>query len=229
MCQATEAQWLDTALPGIQVRIMEFVPGMRPRLAAQLRFHHNHTPLPIGRYPDLEVLIQHGQLSSAHGNYAANGYFRLPTLDDNGDENDDGDDGLVVQRAVAMQPEEPAVLYLAVGQMQQSDTEWRRIDTNDENLWFAGPVEGTDVLPLHGHGSGNVMLVRWNKTAAFRTRIDPRGEELLVLNGAVYDAQGHYPEGSWIRNPIEAWQYWGAKAGTIMYYKNGHFADSDTA
>ena len=108
----------------------------------------------------------------------------------------------------------------------QSDTQWREIDTDNEENWFPGPVDGTDVMPLHGHGSGNVMLVRWNKTAAYKTRIDPRGEELLVLTGAVYDAQGFYPEGSWLRNPIETWQAWGAKAGTVAYYKNGHFKDS---
>ena len=223
VCLAKDAKWLDTALPGVQIRIMEYIPNTRPRLAAQLRFQHGHSPMTLGYHPDLEVLLQHGQLSSAKSVYKASEYFRLPTP------NEQADDQLVVQRAASMRPDESALLYLAAGQMQQSDTESRQIDTTDEGFWFAGPIEGTDVLPLHGHGSGNVMLVRWNKTAAFRTRIDPRGEELLVLDGAVYDAQGHYPAGSWIRNPLEAWQYWGAKAGTMMYYKNGHFADADTA
>lgn len=127
-----------------------------------------------------------------------------------------------------MDPAEPALLYLAIGQMQDSDTQWRRIDTENAENWFPGPVDGTDVLPLHGHGSGNVMLVRWNKTAAFKTRIDPRGEELLVVKGAVYDSKGLYPAGSWIRNPIVAWQAWGAKSGTVIYYKNGHFNHSES-
>jgi len=48
----------------------------------------------------------------------------------------------------------------------------------------------------------------------------------VVLNGAVYDAQGFYPTNAWIRNPVPAWQSWGARAGTLVYYKNGHFADS---
>lgn len=223
VCLAKDAQWLDTAIAGVQSRIMEYVPGDRPRLVAQLRFHHGHTPLPMGPHPDLETLIQHGQLESSKGSYVANGYFRIPAP------MDDKQDKVVIQRAATMQAGEPAALYLAAGQMQQTDTENRRINTADDNLWFAGPVEGTDVMPLHGHGSGNVMLVRWNKTAAFRTRIDPHGEELLVLEGAVYDSQGHYPKNTWIRNPVEAWQYWGAKAGTVVYYKNGHFANPAAA
>lgn len=222
VCHADELRWLQTSLAGVEMRVMEYVPGLRPRLALQLRINQLHDPVILSDYPDLEILIQKGHLKSRLGNYHANWYFRLPQL------NDERVNDLAFRRAESMDPDEPVLMYLAVGQMQDSDTEWRRIDTSDEENWFPGPVDGTDVLPLHGHGSGNVMLVRWNQTAAFKTRIDPRGEELLVVKGAVYDAQGYYPEGSWIRNPIAAWQSWGARAGTVVYYKNGHFTDSDS-
>jgi len=221
VCLPDDAQWLQTSLTGIELRVMELIPGARPRLALQLRINHEHEPIEIGDHPDLEILIQKGHLSSRIGHYHANWYYRLPQV------NGDGVPDLECRRAQSMNPAAPALMYLAVGQMQQSDTRWRRIDTSDEANWFPGPVDGTDVLPLHGHGSGNVMLVRWNEMAAFKTRIDPRGEELLVVKGAVYDAHGFYPEGTWIRNPIPAWQSWGAKAGTVVYYKNGHFTDSD--
>ena len=80
------------------------------------------------------------------------------------------------------------------------------------------------MLPLHGHGSGNVMLIRWLGAVAFRPRLDPLGEEVLVLEGRLHDADGTYPAGSWIRNPVPAWQSWSGDAGTLVYYKNGHFA-----
>jgi len=200
VCLAEDAQWHKTPLTGVEVRIMEFVPGARPRLAVQLRFHPGHTPVTLGQHPDLEILIQQGSLSSPTAEYANHGYFRLPSLKRENARNQS------FQRADVIKSDEPAVLYAAIGQMRQTDTQWRNIDTDDEDNWFPGPVDGTDVLPLHGHGSGNVMLVRWNETAAFKTRIDPSGEELLVLAGAVYDAQGYYPEGSWIRNPIVAYK-----------------------
>ena len=220
ICLAEDAQWMETTLKGVEVRVMEFVPGERPRLAIQIRFSQGHTPVTLGQHPDLEILIEKGSLSSPLGEYSQHRYYRLPTLS----EARAADPPF--QRAKHMAPDEPALIYVAIGQMMQSDTQWREIDTDNEENWFPGPVDGTDVMPLHGHGSGNVMLVRWNKTAAYKTRIDPRGEELLVLTGAVYDAQGFYPEGSWLRNPIETWQAWGAKAGTVAYYKNGHFKDS---
>ena len=119
--------------------------------------------------------------------------------------------------------QEPALLYLAAGQMLNSDAEQRRMNTYDETRWLPGPAEGTEVMPLHGHGTGNVMLIRWTQRASFRPGLDPMGDEVLVLNGVLYDDDGDYPEGSWIRNPVEAWQSWSAEAGTVVYYKNGHF------
>ncbi|MFK7995474.1 MAG: cupin domain-containing protein [Granulosicoccus sp.] len=222
VCLAEDQHWLQTSLQGVEMRVMEYIPGERPRLALQLRLNHQHAPIVLSDYPDLEILIQKGLLTSGEDLYGANLYLRFPQMTD-----ENGRD-LLCQRAASMDPAEPALLYLAIGQMQDSDTQWRRIDTENAENWFPGPVDGTDVLPLHGHGSGNVMLVRWNKTAAFKTRIDPRGEELLVVKGAVYDSKGLYPAGSWIRNPIVAWQAWGAKSGTVIYYKNGHFNHSES-
>ncbi len=217
---AEDAQWRETDLKGVFIRLLECVPGRRYRVAAQLKFDYQHVPALLEKHPDLEFLIQQGHLSSRMGDYHANWYFRSPSSRIN--------QNMTFQRSVTMNADDSAIVYLAAGQMKDSDLAWRKIDTNNEDSWLPGPVEGTDVLPLHGHGSCNVMLVRWNKAAAFKTRIDPRGEELLVIRGAVNDALGAYQQNSWIRNPITAWQAWGARAGTVVYYKNGHFANSDS-
>lgn len=219
VCLAEDALWQETALEGVHLRLLECVPEKKFRVAAQLKFDHEHLPVLFEKHPDLEFLIQHGHLSSRLGDYNKNWYFRVPETDVK--------QNVTFQRAATMNADDPVIVYLAAGQMKDSDLAWRKIDTNKEDNWLPGPVEGTEVLPLHGHGSCNVMLVRWNKAAAFKTRIDPRGEELLVIRGAVSDASGAYQQNSWIRNPITAWQAWGAKAGTVVYYKNGHFADSD--
>ena len=215
-----DAHWRETSLQGVHLRLLECVPGPKYRVAAQLKFDHKHLPALLERHPDLEFLIQQGHLASRMGDYHANWYFRTPNTRVN--------QKMTFQRAATMKADDTALVYLAAGQMKNSDLAWRKIDTSDEDNWLPGPVDGTDVLPLHGHGSCNVMLVRWNKAAAFKTRIDPRGEELLVIRGAVNDASGSYHQNSWIRNPIAAWQSWGAKAGTVVYYKNGHFANSDS-
>jgi len=220
------ARWQSTQLPGIEIRVLEYVPGDKTRLTAQLRLAPDFSPAKLGDNPDLEILMQRGELESAMGVYPAGLYLRLPVTGDShlqtltlrcGNDRGGQPDTRSGQAA-------PALLYLAAGQMLTTDTEQRRLDTSDDSRWLPGPVEGTQVLPLHGHGTGNVMLIRWLADVAFKPGLDPMGEEVLVLHGKLHDAQGEYPAGSWIRNPIAAWQSWGAVAGTVVYYKNGHFA-----
>jgi len=221
VCTPDNTPWQPTGLKGVQIRIMEFVPGPIPRLSSQLSFEQGHEPVWLDNQPDLEILIQKGKFNSANGSsYATNWYYRLP------DRPNAAPQRLQCQGSASLHDTHPGLVYMSAGQMIQSDSRWRRVHTADPAKWFPGPVEGTDVLPLHGYGSGNIMLVRWNRSAAFKTRIDPRGEELLVLDGAIHDTQGSYKQGTWIRNPITTWQAWGGTAGTLVYYKNGHFTQS---
>lgn len=222
--------WRATQLDGIHLRVLEYIPGSKPRLTAQLRLDPEFSPAMLGDNPDLEILMQRGELESDAGVYPAGLYLRLPVT---------GDEQLQTLKLRCLpqlqtnqtqtnNEQEPALLYLAAGQMLNSDAEQRRMNTNDDSRWLPGPADGTEVMPLHGHGTGNVMLIRWTDSASFRPGLDPMGDEVLVLNGVLYDDEGEYPTGSWIRNPVEAWQSWSASAGTVVYYKNGHFpAPSD--
>ena len=115
--------------------------------------------------------------------------------------------------------------YLAAGQLEDTDLQRRCINLADANLWLPGPVKHTEVLPLHMHNGNNSMLVRWQKATTFQPRLDPRGEEVLVIRGNVHDNNGDYPAGSWIRNPVASWQAWSGDAHSIVYYKNGHLGD----
>ncbi len=121
---------------------------------------------------------------------------------------------------------EGCLLYVSAGQLVNSDKEKRRIDTSDQSRWLPGPVDGTEVMPLHMHKGSNAMLIRWLEDASFKPRLDPLGEEVLVLEGELYDTDGRYEQHSWIRNPVSHWQNWHGKQGTLVYYKNGHFAQA---
>jgi len=220
----TQANWQSTSFPGLEVRVLEHIPGDNPRLTAQIKLNSERTPCQLLDSADLEILVQQGELESALGIYPAGMYLRLPTS---------GPESL---HPLSLHPSTTtfettpsrtkpttgtALLYLAVSQMLGSDSEQRLLDTAEESHWLPGPTDGTEVLPLHGHGTGNVMLIRWTASAAFKPGLDPRGDEVLVLKGTLHDSHGQYPEGTWIRNPVETWQSWGANAGTLVYYKNG--------
>ena len=224
------SQWRATQLSGIDLRVLEYIPGENPRLTAQLRLEPEFSPSRLGENPDLEILMQRGELESLAGIYPAGLYLRLPLT------GDEQLQSLTLKCTKSMnatghstkEAEQAALLYLAAGQMLTSDSEHRRINTNEDSRWLPGPTSGTEVLPLHGHGTGNVMLIRWTDSATFKPGLDPMGEEVLVLNGMLQDKDGEYPAGSWIRNPVKAWQSWGANAGTVVYYKNGHFPTTNT-
>ena len=115
------------------------------------------------------------------------------------------------------------ILLTKLGQMSDTDHEPRHISTDDDNLWLPGPADGTEVLPLHLHDTKSVLLIRWKEPAYFKPQLDPMGEEMFVVKGTLHDAYGSYQRGSWIRNPIPAWQGWGGHPDTLVYYKNGHF------
>jgi len=211
---AADAVWQPSSLPGIEVRLLELLPGDLPRASAQLRLAAGVEHGSLGAGADVELLVQAGEVDAIDSAWPAGVYARLPV----GGEETFGSLTLHADRDAS------ALLYVAAGHIAPGDTEQRRIDTSDASRWLPGPVEGTEVLPLHGHGSGNVMLIRWLGAVAFRPRLDPLGEEVLVLEGCLHDADGSYPAGSWIRNPVPAWQSWSADPGTLIYYKNGHFA-----
>jgi hypothetical protein len=220
-----EESWQPTKLANLEMRILEHIPTIR--LTAQLRLKTDARPRPITFNQGAEIFIHRGELELPQGIFPAGLYLRLPA---GGDESADQ----LILRATesggdntsACNSEYGLLVYLAAGQIAESDTEQRRINTNDDTRWLPGPVDGTEVLPLHGHGSGNAMLVRWHEKGAFRPRLDPLGEEVLVLSGKLHDDSGRYSAGTWIRNPVPEWQTWAGEKGTIIYYKNGHFTDT---
>jgi len=187
--------WQPTGFDGLDIRILEFVPGHDYRLG---ELSDQNNVFPAGLY-------LRNPASDAHTSPAEQLHFGTSEH-----ENQDINHGL---------------LFLSLGQFATSDGETRRINTLDESKWLPGPEEGTEVMPLHMHGTSNSMMVRWTGAASFVPRLDPLGEEVLVLSGKLRDETGQYDAGSWIRNPVEAWQSWSADAGTVIYYKNGHFPD----
>ena len=215
---AEAADWQPTHIDGLQIRILEFDNRATPLLTAQIQLLQDCSTANLGENHPLEILIETGFIATREALFDEGHYLRLPTAVPEAQYN------LNLHARNGC----PARLYVSAGQMLQTDTEQRHIGTDDPNSWLPGPTTGTEVLPLHGHGTGNVMLIRWNEATSFRPRLDPRGEELLVLRGTVHDELGSYTQGCWLRNPETSWQAWGGDAGTVVYYKNGHFLDTPT-
>src|SRR5690554_734023 len=88
---------------------------------------------------------------------------------------------------------------------------------------YQGLVTGLSVLPLHEHDGVNTALVRWAPNTQFSRHVHVGGEEILVLEGLFCDEYGHYPTGSWLRNPrYSSHTPFTLEEGALIYVKVGH-------
>lgn len=222
------ARWQPTKINGLNICVLDNFVGDHARMTALLRLDTSSDGgLATGvKIPanNLELLVQHGMVADDDTEYVHPFYIRQPEdqFGNNqtftlypGSQNRRVDNNLIE-------------FYVATGQLAATDTQRRCISLTEHSLWLPGPVEHTEVMPLHMHNGNNSMLVRWLDTASFKTKLDPMGEEVLVINGSLTDKHGTYTSGSWIRNPVAAWQTWGGSVGTLIYYKNGHFGTEQT-
>jgi len=213
-----DAVWQPSRLDGLSICILEYLDGATPRMTALARLDPKVKGVSIPA-ENLELLVQHGIVADDETEYLHPYYIRQPrdrfghnqkfTLYPGSQRKIDSSAGLE--------------FYIATGQLAKTDMERRCINLSEHSLWLPGPVDNTQVMPLHMHNGNNSMLVRWLDTASFRPKIDPLGEEVLVIDGKLDDELGSYKAGSWIRNPTASWQTWAGTSGTLIYYKNGHF------
>lgn len=201
-----DQQWQPTGTDGVTVHFLEVAFPVNPRLTLLAQFEPGSRFVLPQFHGGIEALVLNGWLAGPDTQYAPGTYLRIPTKGEHQFHSASG-----------------CMLFIKLGEFGQNDTEHRVINTNADGAWLPGPVEHTSVLPLHMHNRRSIFMIRWDADTAFQPGIDPTGEELFVVTGNVQDFAGDYPALSWIRNPVPVWQTWKASAGTIVYYKNGHF------
>lgn len=155
-----------------------------------------------------EALVLEGKCSIDNIDHKQGSYIRIPDLANN--------------HLIATSD---CILYVKLNQFLPGDTGTRVIDTTAYDKWLPGPVDGIEIRPLHVFDTESIMLLRWQHAAEFRPKLNPRGEEILVINGLLQNRDHLYRQYSWIRNPIEDWRKWHGNTGTVAYYKSGHFPD----
>ncbi|MDN2480907.1 cupin domain-containing protein [Vibrio agarivorans] len=70
--------------------------------------------------------------------------------------------------------------------------------------WLPSPKQGVWRKPLEREAaeSGHVTsIVKYESGSSFSSHSHPLGEEIIVLDGVFSDEHGHYPAGSYLRNP----------------------------
>lgn len=97
--------------------------------------------------------------------------------------------------------------------------------------WIPSPQAGVERRLLFRVGQEQARatsLVRYAPGSRFSAHAHPGGEEFLVLEGVFEDEYGHYPAGSYVRNPPGSQHSPGATQGCIIFVHLRQFHPEDT-
>ena len=164
--------------------------------------------LALKNWQGLEILILEGSCNVDDKLYVQGGYLRLPDAKRNN-----------------ISAASDCILFVKFNQFLSGDNGDRCIDTRIADEWLPGPVEGIEIRPLHVFDTESIMLLKWHHAAEFKPGLNPKGEEIMVVNGLLQNRDQLYRQYSWIRKPVEDWCRWHGNTGTLVYYKSGHFPD----
>ena len=100
-----------------------------------------------------------------------------------------------------------------------------------KNDWVSSPVPGVKRNMLDRLGAEDARatsIVRYAAGSAFTPHEHPFGEEFLVLSGVFSDEHGHYPAGSYVRNPPGSRHTAYSDNGCELFVKVRQFDVADT-
>src|SRR5215469_8667234 len=96
--------------------------------------------------------------------------------------------------------------------------------------WVSSPTPGVERRMLFRIGDEKARatsIVRYAPNSHFPAHGHPGGEEILVLDGVFQDESGHYPAGSYMRNPPGSGHRPGSEQGCVIFVKLWQFRRDD--
>jgi anti-sigma factor ChrR (cupin superfamily) len=176
---------------GRATSIVRYEPGTR--------FHaHRH---PMGE----EFFVLEGTFSDEYGNYPAGSYVLNPPDSGHAPWTRDG-----------------CVLFVRL--CQYAGPGRKRIVADSARMeWRPSGTPGIAIKELYSDSSHpeRVALIKWEPGARYPRHRHPGGEEILVLEGALVDEAGRYPQGTWIRNPPGSAHEPYSAEGCVLLIKTG--------
>ncbi|NWB96810.1 cupin domain-containing protein [Pseudomonas gingeri] len=112
-----------------------------------------------------------------------------------------------------------------------SDHSRRTLVQGAQQPWRPSPVAGVERRMLYRQGEEQARatsLVRYAPGSRFTPHAHPGGEEFLVLEGTFEDERGHYPAGTYVRNPPGSQHAPASASGCVIFVRLQQFAAGDT-
>ncbi|MBL4621332.1 MAG: cupin domain-containing protein [Immundisolibacteraceae bacterium] len=202
---STDLDWVASPLAGVTRRQLERVGGENADRATTLVRYapgshfspHNHD---LGE----EFLVLEGTFSDDSGDFPAGMYVRNPPGSRHQPSSEPG-----------------CTILVKLRQFDPDDQQFVRSDCNQGN-WQSSDRPGLQILPLHSYNDEEVALQRLAAGARPEPHSHAGGEEIYVLDGEFSDEHGHYPAGTWLRQPPGSSHSPFSESGCKLYIKTGH-------
>jgi anti-sigma factor ChrR (cupin superfamily) len=202
-----EYDWVASPASGVERMMLDRIGEEVARATSIVRFAPNSAFDAHTHGGGEEYLVLEGVFSDEAGDYPVGTYVRNPI-------------------GTAHRPHigpEGATILVKLHQFDASDTAQKVVDTRAGDF-VEGDRPGIAVLPLHVVPGETVRLERWAAGARQDGPETSGGMEIFVLEGALSDAAGRYPAGSWLRLPPGDVPGFEAQDDTLVYVKSGHLA-----
>ena len=112
-----------------------------------------------------------------------------------------------------------------------SDLSNRVVLNTSEEIWKSSPSDGVNRLYLDradfSEYTSATSIVKFEKGSSFPSHTHPNGEEFYVLDGTFSDENGHYPKGTYVRNPHGTCHNPYSKEGCKIFVKLRQFQKDD--
>ncbi len=201
-----EYQWVDSPMPGVERMMFDRIGDEVARATSLVKYAPNTEFSSHIHTGGEEFLVLEGLFSDEHHDYPKGTFVRNPI-------------GTKHQPKVGI---EGATIFVKLHQFDPTDQQQKIIDTTTEP-WLPGLVNGLSIKPLHKFKGEHIALVKWAPRTRFNLHQHVGGEEILVLEGSLYDEYGCYPKGTWIRSPhLSSHQPFTKEHGATIYVKTGH-------
>ena len=199
-------EWVASPVAGVDRMMLDRIGDEVARATSLVKYAAN------SRFPEHvhgggeEIFVLEGEFADDHGSYPAGTYVRNP----------------IGTRHAPSVGSEGCTIFVKLHQFDAGDTRQFAVDTNSGE-WAPSRAAGVEIMRLHRYERENVELVRFERDTTYPAHVHEGGEEVLVLEGAIRDADGEYPAGTWLRLPDGSeHDVTSGGEGALLYVKEGH-------
>lgn len=197
--------WQVSPAAGVLRKRLELIGREKPRLTTLVQFEPGSSFNKHGHDGGEEFLVLAGVFSDADGDYGPGSYVRNPPGTFHAPSTDEG-----------------CTIFVKLRQFQPLDRKQLVVDSRATTTrWSSTGEPGISQLKLHQFADEQVSLCRILPQCWLTPRLYKYGLEIFVFEGMISDAEGSYPEGSWLRYPPGSKIKISSAEGARIYIKQG--------